>query len=187
MVCGYDEECVVENLLPSRKYSCRARVVGSDGQCGEWCDVVVKESSSGVAFTFDRASSGPSIFVSTDGLSASFGSNESWSTVMASTPFISGVNYWEIRIDKSQTAYLFIGVAAKQADTSTFLGGDDFGWGYIGDRALYHKRAKVKVYGERFGQGDIIGVCLDLDNGTLSFSRNGERMGNAFTGLAGEL
>ncbi|GMI41280.1 hypothetical protein TeGR_g2351, partial [Tetraparma gracilis] len=184
---GYDEECVVENLLPSRKYSCRARVVGSDGQCGEWCDVVVKESSSGVAFTFDRASSGPSIFVSTDGLSASFGSNESWSTVMASTPFISGVNYWEIRIDKSQTAYLFIGVAAKQADTSTFLGGDDFGWGYIGDRALYHKRAKVKVYGERFGQGDIIGVCLDLDNGTLSFSRNGERMGNAFTGLAGEL
>jgi len=106
---------------------------------------------------------------------------------MGSTPFISGRNCWEIRVDKSQTAYLFIGVATKHADTATFLGGDDFGWGYIGDRALYHKRSKVKVFGERFGQGDVIGVCLDLDKGTLSFSRNGEEMGVAFDGLTGEL
>ena len=70
---------------------------------------------------------------------------------------------------------------------STFLGGDDYGWGYIGDRALYHKRSKVKVYGERFGQGDVIGVKLDLDKGTLSFSRNNEDLGVAFTGLTGEL
>ena len=184
---GYEEECVVENLLPLRKYFCRARVIGDNGKCGRWCETIEKESSQGVAFTFDRASSGPSIFVSTDGLSASFGSNETWSTVMGSTPFISGVNYWEIKIDKSQTAYLFIGVATKHADTTSFLGGDEFGWGYIGDKALYHKRAKVKVYGEKFGRGDVIGVTLDLDNGTLSFKRNDNDMGVAFSGLAGEL
>ena len=36
----------------------------------------------------------------------------------------------------------------------------------LGDRALYHKRNKVKLYGERFGQGDVIGVTPDMDEGT---------------------
>ena len=45
----------------------------------------------------------------------SFGSNESWSTVMGSTPFMSGVSTFKIRIEKSQTAYLFIGVCTKNA------------------------------------------------------------------------
>ena len=69
---------------------------------------------------------------------------------------------------------------------STFLGGDENGWGYIGDRALYHKRNKVKLYGERFGQGDVIGVTLDMDEGTLSFDKNGEDLGVAITNLNGD-
>ncbi|CAM9398055.1 unnamed protein product, partial [Phaeothamnion confervicola] len=92
-----------------------------------------------------------------------------------------------LQVDKSSTAYLFVGVAAAGADTETFLGGDDRGWGYIGDRALYHGRVKVKPYGERFGQGDTIGVLLDSDRGCLSFCRNGVDLGVAFEGLAGEL
>lgn len=104
-----------------------------------------------------------------------------------STPFIEGVNRWEVKIDKTSTSYLFIGVATRLADTSSFLGGDDYGWGYIGDRALYHKRQKAKVYGEKFCMGDTIGVILDLDKGTLAFERNGNYMGVAFTGLSGEL
>ncbi|GMH91865.1 hypothetical protein TL16_g12175 [Triparma laevis f. inornata] len=185
---GPSSSCVVENLLPGRTYVVRARCRDPGrARVGEWCECASETSSPGVAFTFDRASVGPSIFVSTDGLSASFGGNESWSTVLGSTPFVSGVNSWKIRIDSSQTSYLFIGLATKQADTSSFLGGDEFGWGYIGDRALYHKRAKQKVYGEKFSQGDEIGVTLDMDKGTLSFSRNDEDLGVAFTGLAGEL
>ena len=105
---------------------------------------------------------------------------------MTSNP-IYNLRSLQIRIDSSQTSYLFIGLATKQADTSSFLGGDEFGWGYIGDRALYHKRAKQKVYGEKFSQGDEIGVTLDMDKGTLSFSRNDEDLGVAFKGLAGEL
>ncbi|GMH96967.1 hypothetical protein TrST_g6277 [Triparma strigata] len=185
---GPSSSCVVENLLPGRKYVVRARCRDPGrARVGEWCERASETSSPGVAFTFDRNAVGPSIFVSTDGLSASFGGNESWSTVLGSTPFISGVNSWKIRIDSSQTSYLFIGLATKQADTSSFLGGDEFGWGYIGDRALYHKRAKQKVYGEKFSQGDEIGVTLDMDKGTLSFSRNDEDLGVAFKGLAGEL
>ena len=94
-------------------------------------------------------------------------------------------NHWKIRVERSPTAYLFVGVATKDANLSTFLGGDENGWGYIGDRALYHKRNKVKLYGDRFGQGDIIGVTLDMDEGTLSFDKNGEKLGVAITNLVG--
>lgn len=93
----------------------------------------------------------------------------------------------QVLIDKSTTSYLFIGVARRQADLGTFLGGDEHGWGFIGDRALYHGRSKLKAYGQRFAEGDRIGVTLDLDVGTLSFSKNGVDLGLAFTGISGEL
>lgn len=105
--------------------------------------------------------------------------------VLGNQGFMEGRNYWEIRIDRSPTAYLFVGVALRQANLSTFLGGDQHGWGYIGDRALYHKRSKLKLYGDRFGQGDVIGVTLDMDEGTLSFSRNGIGLGVAIQHLSG--
>ena len=101
--------------------------------------------------------------------------------------FMTGKNYWEIRVDRSPTAYLFIGVATGDTNLSTFLGGDEYGWGYIGDRALYHKRNKIKLYGDRFGQGDVIGITLDMDEGTLSFAKNGVDLGVAIQNLSGVL
>lgn len=41
----------------------------------------------------------------------------------------------------------------------------------------------MKLYGGRFGEGDVIGVTLDFDKGTLSFSRNGLDLGVAFEGV----
>ena len=137
------------------------------------------------SFKFDRMYCGPSIDISNNGLNAAFSSSESWSTVLGNVGFMTGKNHWKIRVERSPTAYLFVGVATKDANLSTFLGGDENGWGYIGDRALYHKRNKVKLYGERFGQGDVIGVTLDMDEGTLSFDKNGEKLGVAITNLVG--
>ncbi|KAJ1451460.1 concanavalin A-like lectin/glucanase domain-containing protein, partial [Pelagophyceae sp. CCMP2097] len=73
-----------------------------------------------------------------------------------------------------------IGMCTNEADLCNFLGGDAHGWGFIGDRALYHRRSKVQVYGDRYGCGDVIGCRLDLDAGTLSFSKNGIDLGPAF-------
>lgn len=94
--------------------------------------------------------------------------------------FCSGVTSWEIRINQSSTAYVFIGVATSAADLHTFLGGCANGWGFIGEQALYHNREKVKIYGETFSSGDVIGVTLDLYAGTLSFSKNKKNLGVAF-------
>ena len=41
------------------------------------------------------------------------------------------------------------------------------------------------TYANAFTSGDIIGVALDLDNGSLVFYKNGVSQGTAFTGLAG--
>ena len=38
-------------------------------------------------------------------------------------------------------------------------------------------------YGEAWAAGDVIGCALDLDGGTVSFTRNGRDMGQAFTDI----
>ena len=78
-------------------------------------------------------------------------------------------------------------MGTKDADTSTFLGGDEHGWGFIGDRALYTNRRKIGQFGKRFSQGDKILVTYDADVGTLEYSLNGHSLGVAFRGLVGEL
>lgn len=38
-------------------------------------------------------------------------------------------------------------------------------------------------YGEAWTQGDVIGCAVDMDAGTVAFSRNGAYLGCAFTGI----
>ena len=40
-------------------------------------------------------------------------------------------------------------------------------------------------YGADFAVGDVIGVALDLDNGTITFYKNGVSQGQAFSGISG--
>jgi hypothetical protein len=199
---GSDATFTVEGLVPGQTYRFRVRLEGS---VSTWSEISEFETLPGPIFTFDRFNVAPTIYLSEDYLVATYGASETWRTVLGSVPLNCGENYWEVQIEASSTAYIFIGVAAKDADLTTFLGGDEFGcnpslsflhlttlipchsislilvvtsfclvylrWGFIGDRALYHKRTKVKVYGERFGEGDTIGVTLDFARGTLSFSK----------------
>lgn len=46
---------------------------------------------------------------------------------------------------------------------------------------------QVRSYGDLFREGDTIGVDLDMDLGTLGFSRNGRDLGVAVQGLEGRL
>ena len=39
---------------------------------------------------------------------------------------------------------------------------------------------RSQVYGEAWSSGDIIGSCIDLDRGEISFYRNGVSLGVAF-------
>lgn len=76
---------------------------------------------------------------------------------------------------------------AASAAVDNYVGSDRFGWGYLANKAIWHNKGKMRSYGELFRQGDTIGVVLDMDNGTLSFCRNGKDLGVAVEGLIGEV
>ena len=55
--------------------------------------------------------------------------------------------------------------------------------GYLANKAIWHNKGKMRSYGELFRQGDTIGVHIDMDIGTLSFSRNGKDLGTAIAAV----
>lgn len=48
-------------------------------------------------------------------------------------------------------------------------------------------RNRVEEYSNGFSRGDIVGVHVDLNAGTLEFSRNGKMLGIAFNDVKGPL
>ena len=65
-----------------------------------------------------------------------------------------------------------IGIA-DQTKLSSYLGSGSQDYAYFGDNGKYVKGASGATYGNSFGNGDIVGVALDLDNNKLYFSKNG--------------
>eukprot|EP01041_Mallomonas_annulata_P001258 gene1258-2435_t len=183
---GSSSRLTQSGLSPRCSYAVRCRaILGS--HCSKWSSQSDFDTELGNIFHFDPLKCGPDILLSDDGLTASYTGDDCWSTVLGTQAVTCGVCSWELRVTQSSTAYIFVGVARSSADLHTFLGGCGNGWGFIGEQALYHNREKVKVYGDAFSSGDIIGVLLDLNNGTLSFTRNGKTLGVAFDKIYGEL
>jgi ATP-dependent RNA helicase DDX1 len=59
------------------------------------------------------------------------------------------------------------------------LGTDRYGFGFGGTGKKSNNR-QFDDYGEAFGKSDVIGCCLDLDNGEIKFLKNGTDLGRAF-------
>ncbi|EEY57541.1 HECT E3 ubiquitin ligase, putative [Phytophthora infestans T30-4] len=140
--------------------------------------------SEGCLLLFDRKRTRSSLLsFADDNLSVSYSGNEVWKAACAFTSFSTGVHSWLVRIEKSSSPYLFVGVATRQANLDSFLGADDQSWGFIGDKALYYQRNRIRAYGETFTEGDCIGLRLDCEKGELSFSKNGVDLGVAFDNI----
>lgn len=60
--------------------------------------------------------------------------------------------------------------------------GDTNSWGFRTSYkySVYHGNG---YYGEPFGRGDVIGVLLDMDVGSVTYFKNGKNLGVCFTGL----
>lgn len=76
-------------------------------------------------------------------------------------------------IDKSSA------VSGTCIKLALFSGTDKNGFGYGGTgKKSFNKQ--FDNYGTSFTLGDTIGCMLDLDSGTISFSKNGKHLGKAF-------
>jgi hypothetical protein len=64
-----------------------------------------------------------------------------------------------------------------------FPGLQPLSWGYVGSDGrivsshVKDSRTICYGYGERFGAGDIVGCCINLDDRTAFFTKNGTRLG----------
>lgn len=148
----------------------------------------------------DEAGSGPVFNTSTmhpdltcvNGQRTIIGRTITWGTaVVAQEPVRYGRHCWRFRVDAlvpPNRGGMAIGVVAAPFDTASgILGAHLHSWGYSGRTGDKGDGSGFVKYGERYGNGDIIGVDLDLDAGTLSFSKNGKPQGVAFdTGLRGK-
>jgi len=113
------------------------------------------------------------------------GAGNWWST--NSTIWVSsGKWYWETTIGGSQ--YSVVGVSGLNQPISTndrWVGFTSDSYGYYGNNGNKINNNSSTAYGSTFTAGDVIGVALDMDAGTLVFYKNNVSQGTAFTGLSG--
>ncbi|KAG7396086.1 hypothetical protein PHYBOEH_002788 [Phytophthora boehmeriae] len=90
--------------------------------------------------------------------------------------------------NKTYEAILWTQRALQRTDKTVIdEPGVELSWGFIGDKALYYQRNRIRAYGETFTEGDCIGLRLDCEKGELSFSKNGVDLGMAFDNIVGEV
>jgi hypothetical protein len=101
-----------------------------------------------------------------------------------------------VRFIDRQAGFPFVGLARPDIDVRTPNANrrDNFCRLRLGDGArgdggrLYHAGEAKPGSGQAGGnQGDVVGLLLDCDAGTLAVKKNGKFLGVAATGLAGAL
>lgn len=100
----------------------------------------------------------------------------------------SGKWYWEITYNEGSD--ICIGVGNAKANLNMYPGnsnGNSLCYSYVGEKIAYPQIREK--YGKSFSIGDVIGVALDMNQGSLGFYVNGEYQGIAFNNLSsmGEL
>jgi hypothetical protein len=100
----------------------------------------------------------------------------------------SGKWYWEVTCGAFSTAGTWmIGIADATTPIASSQWSTVNGWAYYGANGEKYNSGSSSAYGATYTTNDIIGVALDMDNGTLTFYKNGTSQGTAFnTGLAGK-
>jgi hypothetical protein len=126
------------------------------------------------------------ISVSNGNLEASISTTAVWKTICNTISVSSGKWYAEFSTNNtvSMAGIIRSSWNANIADSRFWT--DSLGYGYYSDTGAKYNNSTSTSYGAAYTTNDIIGVALDLDNGTLVFYKNGVSQGTAFTGLTGE-
>ncbi|KAH3767585.1 defective in cullin neddylation protein 1 [Pelomyxa schiedti] len=90
----------------------------------------------------------------------------------------SGKWYFEVRVVSNGN--MSIGWAAQAFKGAGTVGSDGVSWGWDGGSSRKSYNDRKEAYGHNWYQGDIVGVLLDADAGTLAYTLNGEELGVAY-------
>jgi hypothetical protein len=114
-------------------------------------------------------------------------SNSNWMRSFGTISVSSGKWYWEVTGNSSleQMHGILLDTAVQDyAGATNWVGFASDGYGYYTAGTKWTSNSGVS-YGASYTTGDVIGVALDLDAGTLTFYKNNVSQGTAFTGLSG--
>lgn len=95
--------------------------------------------------------------------------------------------YWETTITAKEAAagsWVGVGVVFDTVNwpSGNFLGANSGGYEYLNDGFKYTAGTQT-AYGASYTVGDVIGVALDMDAGTIVFYKNNTSQGTAFTSI----
>ncbi|GAB9466254.1 hypothetical protein Gpo141_00003632 [Globisporangium polare] len=75
------------------------------------------------------------------------------------------------------------GTFASSSESGDGVGDHARSWAYDGSRQLKWTNGQEQEFGSSWEKNDVIGCLLDLDDGKISFSKNGEAFDVAFDGI----
>lgn len=97
----------------------------------------------------------------------------------------SGKWYWEITATNVNASISYIGIIGQPpASLTVDLSTPSNGYCYLSNGNKGNNNTRVN-YGATFTSGDVIGVALDMDAGTLVFYKNNATQGTAYSSLTG--
>ncbi|KAE8605134.1 hypothetical protein XENTR_v10014981 [Xenopus tropicalis] len=121
---------------------------------------------------YDR---GSSFAIGSDGLCCQSREIKEWHGCRSTRGVNKGKYYYEVSCHDQGLCR--VGWSTLQA--SLDLGTDKFGFGFGGTGKKSHNK-QFDNYGEEFTMHDTIGCYIDIDNGTVKYSKNGKDLGLAF-------
>lgn len=133
--------------------------------------------------------SSSSVSVTDGNLNLSIAANATCAT--ATMAVNSGKWYWEFTAGAASANAYYVSVCdvnnwSSPGKTQTDMFNSPNIWTYYGTSGNTINNATQTAYGATFTNGDVIGVALNMDAGTITFYKNNVSQGTAFSTLSGK-
>ncbi len=135
--------------------------------------------------TLNPLSKSSSITLANGNLDASTAGGGAWGSAVSTLGLSSGKWYFEATCG-SGVANPMVGYTSSSADINTYLGGVSGSAAYFGNGSAYIN-GSPSPYGASYTTGDVIGVAIDMDAGTIVCYKNNTTQGTLVSGLTGTI
>lgn len=93
--------------------------------------------------------------------------------------------YWEVKYVSATVVGFLVGIGTNGTTVNSYPGGSATSYGYYHNNGDKYNNGGHVGYGATWTTGDVIGIALDMDAGTLTFYKNGVSQGVAYSGITG--
>ncbi|XP_060609071.1 E3 ubiquitin-protein ligase TRIM9 isoform X4 [Anolis sagrei] len=193
---GKETMCTVDGLHFNSTYSARVKAFNKSGVSPysktlvlQTSEVDIKKLVAVAWFSFDPSTAHSDIIFSNDNLTVTCNSYDD-RVVLGKTGFSKGLHYWELSIDRYDNhPDPAFGVARMDVLKDVMLGKDDKAWAmYVDNNRSWfmHNNSHTNRTEGGITKGATVGVLLDLNRRTVTFSINEDQQGPvAFENLEG--